>query len=597
MAKLRGGTKIGGYLALHYGNFRDFLSRLTSVTLTGDVTGSAQFDENGLLSITTAVATIGGAAVQVTQAANTIPKRDSGGNLSTNLYLYFSNDDGFYYDDTANVMYARLDGANHKLWHQGNDGHNSGLDADVLDGLHGSQLLRNDIVDQKVSSYLTIKQSGSHSVLEMENASGVEVAHYYTLNTTAANHEAGIGVFSSTGMAGGRKDFILRYDGTILWNGNKVWHAGNDGPASGLNADLLDGYQAANFLRSDAGDTFSGGVLVVKNTASDLISKTGEANTIQVRQDTAGKDAFMSFHVAGDYAVHFGLDGATNDLSVGGWSKGAVKYKVWHAGNDGAGSGLDADLLDGLQSTKFMRTDVNSGGDSIQINVGSILFGQGECTINATQGGIEIVGGGGVGTVTIDPGLSAITFDGKTVYDSGNLGTWQKNATAPSGTTRLNYHGYLYATRVYNAVWNDYADFFEMAPGEKDAKPGDVLIKTKEGLKVHPGGGPTRKTQGVFSDTYGMANGADEALDDKGNLIYLPDGTLYKAPVGVAGIVPVWIENPSEEMEEGDLIVAGNERGKARVNNDITGIGFVIGKLFETEAREDGRYWMTIMLA
>lgn len=30
-------------------------------------------------------------------------------------------------------------------------------------------------------------------------------------------------------------------------------------------------------------------------------------------------------------------------------------YKVWHAGNDGSGSGLDADLLDGLDSTKFFR--------------------------------------------------------------------------------------------------------------------------------------------------------------------------------------------------------------------------------------------------
>lgn len=32
--------------------------------------------------------------------------------------------------------------------------------------------------------------------------------------------------------------------GTI--NGNTIWHAGNDGPGSGLNADLLDGYTAGN---------------------------------------------------------------------------------------------------------------------------------------------------------------------------------------------------------------------------------------------------------------------------------------------------------------------------------------------------------------
>ena len=58
-------------------------------------------------------------------------------------------------------------------------------------------------------------------------------------------------------------------------------------------------------------------------------------------------DAAMAFHIAGRYATYFGLDSLSNDLFVGGWSKGANKYKIWHAGNDGSGSGLDADLLDG----------------------------------------------------------------------------------------------------------------------------------------------------------------------------------------------------------------------------------------------------------
>lgn len=31
-------------------------------------------------------------------------------------------------------------------------------------------------------------------------------------------------------------------------------------------------------------------------------------------------------------------------------------YKIWHEGNDGAGSGLDADLLDGLDSKRFLRS-------------------------------------------------------------------------------------------------------------------------------------------------------------------------------------------------------------------------------------------------
>ena len=65
----------------------------------------------------------------------------------------------------------------------------------------------------------------------------------------------------------------------------------------------------------------------------------------------------MVFHVGGDFAGYFGLDGAINDFAIGGWSYGAsAKYKVWHAGNDGSGSGLDADTLDGVQASGFLST-------------------------------------------------------------------------------------------------------------------------------------------------------------------------------------------------------------------------------------------------
>jgi hypothetical protein len=75
----------------------------------------------------------------------------------------------------------------------------------------------------------------------------------------------------------------------------------------------------------------------------------------------------MQFHISGDYAAYFGLKGDINDFAVGGWSMGANYYRVWHAGNDGSGSGLDADLLDGLQlhtgtnnvANRVVRTDGN----------------------------------------------------------------------------------------------------------------------------------------------------------------------------------------------------------------------------------------------
>jgi len=125
---------------------------------------------------------------------------------------------------------------------------------------------------------------------------------------------------------------------------------------SGKAADsnLLDGIDSASFLRSDASDSSSQRISFQANATSNwdtIATSTGSQGSIEVYNTGSGNDAFMAFHTGGDFACYFGLDADTNDLSVGGWSMGANKYRVWHAGNDGSGSGLDADNLDGYTWT------------------------------------------------------------------------------------------------------------------------------------------------------------------------------------------------------------------------------------------------------
>ena len=57
-------------------------------------------------------------------------------------------------------------------------------------------------------------------------------------------------------------------------DGNVVWHGGNDGAGSGLDADTLDGVQGASFLRSDATDTASG-VITFSNATASTSTTTG----------------------------------------------------------------------------------------------------------------------------------------------------------------------------------------------------------------------------------------------------------------------------------------------------------------------------------
>ena len=54
---------------------------------------------------------------------------------------------------------------------------------------------------------------------------------------------------------------------------------------------------------------------------------------LSVFQETASADAYMTFHVSGDYAAYFGLGGAENDLVYGGWSAGANRHRILHSGN------------------------------------------------------------------------------------------------------------------------------------------------------------------------------------------------------------------------------------------------------------------------
>ena len=63
--------------------------------------------------------------------------------------------------------------------------------------------------------------------------------------------------------------------------------------------------------------------------------------------------------------------------------------EVWHAGNDGSGSGLDADLLDGQQGSYYYPA---SNPDGYTTNVG---------TITGVTAGTDMTGGGTSGTVTI----------------------------------------------------------------------------------------------------------------------------------------------------------------------------------------------------
>ncbi len=176
------------------------------------------------------------------------------------------------------------------------------------------------------------------------------------------------------------------------------------GSGSGLDADLLDGQHASAFAAAGhhhdgtyvkkTGDTMSGTLTIDTGTAGSNILQVRTSATNQY--STAGIEFYHGAPVSAQRDIRFFLENAqaggggnanlflrhqrgswpdarnilvynmqTEELqlsgsnlrflqSPAGSSAGSeTAYQIWHAGNDGAGSGLDADLLDGKHASDF----------------------------------------------------------------------------------------------------------------------------------------------------------------------------------------------------------------------------------------------------
>jgi len=163
-------------------------------------------------------------------------------------------------------------------------------------------------------------------------------------------------------------------------NGSTVWHAGNDGSGSGLDADLLDGYHGNNYIgkngnsyyqpntwidfnSSNAGLYWSGGSYagwhIYPFDSQDARLRSGNSGAIGVRLETTGT---VRGYVYANSSNQVGFLNESRNWRLKVPSSGSIyrdAHVIWDAGNDGAGSGLDADLLDGLQSGSYLRSDAD----------------------------------------------------------------------------------------------------------------------------------------------------------------------------------------------------------------------------------------------
>lgn len=137
-------------------------------------------------------------------------------------------------------------------------------------------------------------------------------------------------------------------------------------------------------------------------------------------------------------------------------------------------------------------------------------------------------------------------------------------------------------SKVFNAVWNDLAEFRTLKAGVEKV-PGKAYVATEEGLVLS-----TKKAQlgtvGVCSDTYGYALGGKDAKNT--------------IPIGISGWVLAYVD---KKYPIGTALVSGPNGvlTKASILDKILSPEKIIGIVENSPAsynnlKIDGRYWVKI---
>jgi len=181
----------------------------------------------------------------------------------------------------------------------------------------------------------------------------------YDSNSYSAMADANVNIYTQSGVVQigamntshahiytDRPTFYLNKE--LLVNNNRVYHPGNDGSGSGLDADLLDGKQATEFLHTSAGQTGFDGSTRISDTgnfntslpsgfyqsssASNMPPGGSWHNMINVRHSNTGNDhgfqLAMSYYNNDLWFRSYNSGTGNNDGNFQTWTKAATEAYV-----------------------------------------------------------------------------------------------------------------------------------------------------------------------------------------------------------------------------------------------------------------------------
>jgi hypothetical protein len=374
-----------------------------TLSLTGDVTGtSATFDGSGNITLSTTIA-----ANSVALGTDTTGNYVATGAVSGSGLSGSASAEGATFTVTSNA--TNVNTPSTIVFRDGSGNFSAGTITAALTGNASTastlQTSRNIALTGAVTGNANFNGGGNISITTTATSDPtLTLAGDATGSATFTN--LGNATLTVTVVDDSHNHIISNVDGLQTELDGKLSTSGK-----AADSNLLDGIDSGSFLRSDADDAFTGNLTTgadnhvtfgPNSSWSSYLRVGGNGRTVSGASSASvvttngnlhldsgsDKATYLNFY-AGTAGTFFGsgnehivaVMGSDGDL----WKSSAdnTGSKYWHAGNDGSGSGLDADTVDGLQASQFLRSDAaDSTASTISftgdIEVGDQIFHHGD---------------------------------------------------------------------------------------------------------------------------------------------------------------------------------------------------------------------------
>lgn len=301
------------------------------------------------------------------------------------------------------------------------------VDSDKLDGYHETSFFRSNIstLANETITNIPANRSGSYTLTHSGWNGSAFVFYAYGSNSTMAfmikgGQSANVNLLTTTDSAASK----WTDRGVLLTTSN--YTSTLDSRYVNISGDTMTGLLTVKTEASHTGiklsntylTAISGNVIFQNNNSLRFGSDNWDYNTwAGLKYNHSSKYIYLGLADGSIFQANSAQSGGSiltpgiSNIFVG----NNTTNKVWHAGNDGSGSGLDADLLDGTHKTGLLTSVTSSSTTNLSVAVGGTT--KSVADLYATYlDGITLAGLRGLGYAMQVTTIDASSLDEDTWY-------------------------------------------------------------------------------------------------------------------------------------------------------------------------------------